>query len=101
MSNSPKLFVIGTSFRDVHRWSTANGIPWSRVEPVTEPHQLRVRPGQDSVTYAWADTSKMLQSVKLAIRTQLSIRRCLGHTFDTTGLYGARELTASQILHLR
>lgn len=89
MSNQDKLFVIGTDIDTIHRWTTANGIPWSRVEPVTGSDALRTRPGQRWLTYTWADVSKMHSAVLSVIRTQLSIRRCLGSVTNLTGLYGA------------
>ena len=97
MTDSGKLFVIGTDIDKIHKWTTARGIPWHRVEPVTGADQLRVRPGQKATTYVWADVD-MPKTVLSVIRTQLSIRRCIDGAFDATGLYNRSPQFSEQTI---
>lgn len=82
MNSGDKLYVIGRDVAEIHRHTTAMGVAWHRVEPVTEPRQLRVMPGQKEITVNWVPDTAMHPAIQSMIRTQLSIRRCLGLLFE-------------------
>jgi hypothetical protein len=90
-----KLWVIGKDIAEIHQHTTAMGVPWHRVEPVTESNQLRVRPGQGVITADWVPDTTMHPAVKSVIRTQLSIRRCLGLLLEPSRL--RRQLDAQSM----
>jgi hypothetical protein len=90
MSTS-KVYVIGKDINEIHRHTTAAGVPWHLVAPVTDSNQLRVAvTGPVAVMVNWVPDTAMHPALKSVVRTQLSIRRCLGLL--------AGELTTSQMV---
>lgn len=89
--SSSKVYVIGKDITEIHRHTTSAGLPWHQVEPVTGANQLRVMvTGPVPVTVNWVPDTAMHPAVKAVVRTQLSIRRCLGLL--------AAELTTFQLV---
>lgn len=81
-----KLHVIGRSPSAVRTWAAENGIPLDRIEIIKHSDGLRTTSaGTIEVLTLAGALDDMPQVVASPIRTQLSIRRCLGNIIELQG----------------